>query len=104
MPKKIKSESLPPRIAAELFASLNKEYVQLKFPTELDCNQEVSLICELNPNDDRLIYPDGWWFSDGYFRNERHAPVILFRKPNGLCWMHNDEAWAIRPSEMSCAT
>lgn len=101
MARKIKSNNLSGRIAAELFAMMNKEYVTFKNPGIIS----PYLVVTINPNDDKLIYPHGWYFGDGCFRNKHQSTSGIYEE---ITMVDKDlniwEAEAVTPSEMKEVT
>ena len=98
MAKKIKSNNLPGKVAARLFADINKKYVEF---VEYDYKPSV-LKCQIDPNDDRLVYPEGWYFGKGCFRNKHQSDSGIYEEfaivgaAGGKQW----QSECITPSEM----
>lgn len=99
MAKKIESRDYNARIAAIVFAELNKSFV--KYEDTLG----GMLICEISPDDHRLVYPDGWYPAKGYLRNKHFSSSGLYGevplcRPDGSMW----STVAQTPDEMELLT
>lgn len=100
MARKIKANNLSGKVAARLFADLNKDYVEF---VEYDFKAPV-LKCQIDPNDMRLIYPDGWYFGKGTFRNKHQSDSGLYEE---IAMVNGDNQWQSEchtPSEMEEVT
>ena len=101
MARKIKTQNLPGHIAAQLFAMLNKKYVTYKIT---ECGKPV-LVISINPNDVRILYPDGWYFGDSSFRNKHQSDSGLYDEitvvnPDMILW----DAECVTPEYMQEVT
>lgn len=72
MTRTVKMVNLPVRLAARIFASLNQESVvyQRFNPFGGDSGYGV-IVSYVDP--DELIYPEGWYFAKGHFRNKHNT-------------------------------
>ena len=100
MAKKIESRDYNAKIAAIVFAELNKSFVKYE---HTQCG--MLLICKISPDDDRLVYPDGWYPAKGYLRNKHFSSSGLYGetplcKPDGSMW----STVAQTPDEMELLT
>ena len=77
MVKLIRTADLSARTAAQLMTSINPgiEYV----PNNPFCHDNVgAIITETHPRD--LIYPEGWYFSKGNFRNKHNTSSGVYEE------------------------
>ena len=82
MAQTIKSQNMPAKFAALLFASMNEQFVELvKRP-----DGKVELRTQLKPTDKRLVYPYGWYFAKGNFRNKHQSDSGLYEEVRMKCW------------------
>ena len=90
--KVIKSCDLTGPIAGKLFAMLNAAYVYTA-----KCGNEKVLVSKVHP--DELIYPEGWYYAKGAFRNKHNSTTGLYDeipilKEDGSSW-HGSAAHTI---------
>lgn len=84
MAKQIKSCDYKGKIAAMVFVSINPG-VRLDYLDEFN----VKLVTDIEPKD--LIYPQGWYYSKGSFKNKHLSTTGLYDevpifKTNGTIW------------------
>ncbi len=69
----VKSCDLPGQVAAKLFVMLNRGNVELVD----DCDVCVPyLSVKVNPKE--LVYPEGWYYAKGAFRNKHNSTTGLY--------------------------
>ena len=77
-----KSVDYPKEIAVKVFQMLNYETVEVD-----DSDWMMTIITDTNPED--LIYPEGWYFRKGCFRNKHNKTgyyEVPMEKTNGESW------------------
>lgn len=85
MAEVVKMCDLPAAIAAEVFAKLNTGKIQVGEDKILG----IFIRTEVEPKD--LIYPEGWYYAEGSFRNKHQSTTGLYSeitmfKENGDFW------------------
>ena len=88
----VKTADLAASLAANLFAALNPmdvEYMRYH-PFNQSSLPEIGLIVT-DTNPDELYYPEGWYFSKGFFRNKHNTTSGLYEeipvyKRDGTPW------------------
>lgn len=79
MERTIKTADLPGRIAAKLFATINKDSMVIflnRDPFVEGTHGGPVLICSTNPKE--LVYPEGWYFAKGHFRNKGNSTTGIY--------------------------
>lgn len=79
------------RLAAKILAALNPEtviYTRLD-PFDACHGANGTLVSYVDPNE--LIYPEGWYFAKGEFRNKHNSTTGIYdsmpiHQPRGLLW------------------
>ncbi|MBR2841162.1 hypothetical protein IKE80_00010 [Candidatus Saccharibacteria bacterium] len=92
MPKTVKSVDTTGTAAAKFFAALNSDDVEYlsEHPFNYPSIPSVGvLVTDVNPNE--LIYPEGWYFAKGTFRNKHNSSTgayeeIQVLKRDGTPW------------------
>lgn len=84
MAKTIKMCDMSKEIAAKVFQCLNGDNVQLK-----KTNVGTIIVTDVEPMD--LVYPEGWYYAKGNFRNKGTSTTgvyeeIYMEKSNGVAW------------------
>ena len=64
MARTIKSCNFNGKIAATIFCMLNPGQIHF-----LEKGENLTLITNVEPS--KLIYPEGWYYEDGWFRNRK---------------------------------
>ena len=86
MAKIVKSCDFPKCVAIQVFKMLNHGLVELQ---ETHSYVGTVIVTNVEPKD--LIYPEGWSYAKGYFRNKHTSTTgrydeILMRRSNGRYW------------------
>lgn len=73
-------------IAARVFEMLNPGKVQVK---KNDVFISTVIVTDVEPKD--LIYPEGWYYAKGRFRNKHNSTTgayneVIMRKQDGTLW------------------
>ena len=90
MPKMVRSADLPVQLAAKVFAALNPEsVVYVRLDPFGSPNVSGTLVSYEDPND--LVYPEGWYFAKGEFRNKHNSSdgfyhTVPMHRPGGKFW------------------
>ena len=90
MAKTVKTADLGGCLAARLFEALNPDVEYLEFdPIDLS-NYAGVIVTDEDP--ESLIYPEGWYFSKGYFRNKHNSSTGLYEeipmaRRDGTYWL-----------------
>ena len=84
--KVVKMCDMPVGIAASVFEMLNQGKVQLK---KNDVFLSTIIVTDVEPKD--LIYPEGWYYAKGRFRNKHMSTTgmyseVIMRKSDGTFW------------------
>ena len=87
MAKTIKMCDMTGEIAAKIFELLNPGKVKVKFVYNLGCTMVIETDTE--PKD--LIYPEGWYYTKGYFTNKHNSTTgayvtVLMFNSKGDIW------------------
>ena len=85
MARSIKSCDLPATIAVRVFQMLNNDSMKI-VPDDW---ARFAIVTDEEPKG--LIYPEGWYFAKGYFRNKHTSSTgayeeILMMKKDGTLW------------------
>ena len=85
MRNELKTCDFTGKVAANLFKMLNEGKVSLV----VEGGWQTVIVTDELPSD--LIYPEGWYFSEGYFRNKHNSTTgqyaeIEMRRSNGRTW------------------
>ena len=85
MARSIKSCDFPVAIAVRVFKMLNNNYVEILLDEQL----KLAIITDVEPKE--LIYPEGWYFAKGYFRNKHTSSTGIYdeipmMKKDGTLW------------------
>ena len=97
MAKTVKSNNLPGKVAAKLFVELNKDYVWLS----KEYDGSLVLATQLKPDDDRLVYPHGWYYAKHAFRNKHESDSGLYEEIKMECM---EEDSVVLPPDMEEVT
>ena len=86
MAKTVKMCDMNKAIATQVFKMLNGDKVRLK---ETFSYFGTIIVTDIEPKD--LVYPEGWYFAKGWFRNKHTSSTgrydeVLMMKSNGACW------------------
>lgn len=81
----VRTAELPMEVAAKLLQMLNPEDIQVKPETSFG----LELVSKKEPID--LLYPEGWYYAKGCFRNKHNTTNGIYEeavmlKPNGDPW------------------
>ena len=88
----VKTADLPIRLAAKLFAALNMENViYVRRDPFCEGSGQCALISSLDPEE--LIYPEGWYFAKGHFRNKHNTGNYFYDQMPIYCSGGNGECW-----------
>lgn len=84
MTKMVKMCDMSKEIAVEVFKRINGDKVQVKNT----CFGPI-IVTDTEPKD--LIYPEGWYYAKGCFRNKHTSTTFLYsevrmERPNGESW------------------
>ena len=87
--KTIKMCDLTGDMAAMIFCAINNGNVVLE---RFEFNSEVVLYTDIEPSN--LIYPEGWYYAKGNFRNKNTSSTGIYDeipmlKHNGDSWMES---------------
>ena len=87
MAKTVKMCDMSKYIAAKVFQMLNgQENVLIQEP-DMFC--ELAIVTNIEPRD--LVYPEGWYYANGFLRNKHTSTTGLYEeipmiRPNGDDW------------------
>ena len=91
--KNVKMCDMPISVAVKVFSMLNEGKVKVKVPGENFCTSYI-IVTDVEPKD--LIYPEGWYYAKGAFRNKHLSTTGFYEEAKMLT--SNGEPWGI------CAT
>lgn len=82
----VKSCDFPKYVAVQVFKMLNHGLVEL---VETHSYVGTVIVTDIAPKD--LIYPEGWYYAKGSFRNKHTSTTgkydeVLMRRTNGRFW------------------
>lgn len=83
--KVIKTADFPKQLIAKIFKELNGTKVEIK----TNANGVLVIVTMTEPI--KLIYPEGWYYSEGSLRNNHESSIgkqeeIPMIRPNGGSW------------------
>ena len=87
---KCKTCDLPKLEAARLFKQLNGERITINGFSAVGCTPEIVIKTDVEPRD--LIYPDGWYYAKGTFRNKHTSTTGIYEEVSMLT--RAGESWA----------
>ena len=80
MAKTIKMCDMPLEIAVTVFQMLNPDRVKIKPITRL--NSRLWILTDVEPKD--LIFPEGWYYAKGAFRNKHMSTTGIYEEAQML--------------------
>ena len=87
MAKVVKMCDMPVQIAVKVFEALN--YGKVKAGMNLIYPCEISIITNTEPKD--LVYPEGWYYAKGAFRNKHTSTTGKYYEVN--MWTEDGAHW-----------
>ncbi len=75
MKNHIKLCDMPVVISAKIFELLNPDKITIE---ETPLNHSFEIIYNANPED--LIYPEGWYYTQGFFTNKYNSTTTMYEK------------------------
>lgn len=73
----VKMCDMSKRIAASVFQKLNANKVTLK-ENPFSCYDDLIIVTDVEPSD--LVYPEGWYYAKGNFRNKHTSTTGAYEE------------------------